>query len=65
MLESPNMHDNGVLVEDIARKHEGKKYIIILDASGSTTINLVFYEKILKINLNQPIVKDFITLILF
>ena len=54
LLNSHHTHDNGVLVKDTARRHDGKKRLIILNASGNTTITLVIDGYILKINLRQP-----------
>ena len=48
------MRDNLVVVEDTASKHDGDKCLIMLCASGNTTITVVFDVDILKINLQQP-----------
>ena len=53
LLNSHNMHDNGVVVQDTYRKHGGNQCLILLDTIVNTTVPLVFYEYILKTNLLQ------------
>ena len=55
-----HMYDNGVVVEDTASKHGGKKCLIIFDAIGENNVSLLFDSDILNTNLRQLIEEDFL-----